>query len=168
MRRQRAIIVGSIAALLVAASIPIAMNAFGGTTANACSRSQLNVRSNGSNGALGTIHGAWVFTNRSKSTCTMNGYPDLQMFRKGGRPLATTTKKDLPPAPSQVVLHPGDSATFFSSYSDVQVGTKKCRSSRVLEVTAPDAGAGLYVPAQLMACTGVIHVSAVEAGTHKP
>jgi hypothetical protein len=168
MRRHRTIAIGSIAALLVAGSIPVAMAAFGGTTANACSRSQLNVRGNGSQGAAGTIHGAWVFTNRSNTTCNLSGYPDLQMFRKGGRPLATTTKRNLPPGPSQVVLHPGDSGTFHSSFSDVQVGTAKCRSSRVLEITAPGAGAGLFVPARIMACSGVIHVSAVEAGVHGP
>ena len=168
MRRHRTIAIGSIAALLVAGSIPVAMAAFGGTAANVCSRSQLNVRDNGSQGALGTIHGAWVFTNRSSITCNLNGYPDLQMFRKGGRPLATTTKKNLSPGPSQVVLDPGDSGTFLSSYSDVQMGTEPCPSSRVLEITAPGAGAGLFVPARLMACGGVIRVSAMEAGVHGP
>ena len=168
MRRHRTIVIGSVAALLVAGSIPLAMAAFGGTTANDCSRSQLNVRNNGSEGAAGTIHGAWVLTNRSKTTCNLNGYPDLQMFRKGGRPLATTTKKNLSPGPSQVVLHPGDSGTFLSSYSDVEQGNERCRTSRVLEITAPGANAGLFVPARLMACGGVIHVSAVEAGAHHP
>jgi hypothetical protein len=168
MRRHRTVVIGSIAALLVAVSVPLAMTAFGGTTANACSRSQLNVRDNGSEGGAGTIHGAWVFTNRSNSRCTLNGYPELQMFRKGGRPLATTTKKNLSPGPTQVVLHPGDSGTFLSSYTDVQMGTERCPSSRVLEITAPGANAGLFVPARLMACGGTIRVSAVEAGVHGP
>jgi Protein of unknown function (DUF4232) len=169
MKRHRATVIGSIAAMLVAVSIPVAMSAFGGTpAANTCSRNQLNVRENGSEGAAGTIRGAWVFTNRSSSTCNLNGYPDLQMFRKGGRPLATTTKKNLAPAPTQVVLHSDASATFLSSYSDVPTGSEKCRTSRVLEITAPGANAGLFIPAELMPCGGVIRVSAVEAGVHGP
>jgi len=168
MRRHRSIVIGSIAALLVAGSIPVAMAALRGGTASACSQSQLNVRQNGSEGAAGTIRGAWVFTNRSNATCSLNGYPDLQMFRKGGRPLATTTKKNLSPGPSAVVLDPGDSGTFLSSYSDVQSGSEKCTSSRVLEITPPDASAGLFIPPTLDPCGGVIRVSAVESGVHGP
>jgi Domain of unknown function (DUF4232) len=168
MRRHRMIVIGSIAAVLVAGTIPVALAAFRGGTASACSQSQLNVRENGSEGAAGTIRGAWVFTNRSNATCSLNGYPDLQMFRKGGRPLPTTTKKNLSPGPSQVVLDHGDSGTFLSSYSDVPTGSEKCTSSRVLEITAPGAGAGLFIPATLMPCGGVIRVSAVEAGVHGP
>ncbi|MFL5767391.1 MAG: DUF4232 domain-containing protein [Actinomycetota bacterium] len=169
MRRHRAIVIGSIAALLVAGSIAAAMTAFGGTAAaNACSRNQLNVRDNGSEGGAGTIRGAWVFTNRSDTTCSLNGYPDLQLFRNGGRPLSTTTKKNLAPAPTRVVLHPDRSATFLSSYSDVPSGSEKCGTSRVLEITAPGATAGLFIPAKLGPCGGVIRVSAVEAGVHGP
>jgi hypothetical protein len=155
-------------ALLLAGAIPVALAAFRGGSTSPCSQSQLNVRENGSEGAAGTIRGAWVFTNRSNATCSLNGYPDLQMFRKGGRPLATTTKKNLSPGPSQVVLDPGDSGTFLSSYSDVPSGSENCTSSRVLEITAPGAGAGLFIPATLMPCGGVIRVSAVEAGVHGP
>jgi hypothetical protein len=168
MRRHRTIVIGSIAALLLAGSIPVAMAAFRGGSASACSQSQLNVRENGSEGAAGTIRGAWVFTNRSNDACTLDGYPDLQMFRKGGRPLATTTKHNLPPAPSEVVLDPDDSGTFLSSYSAVPSGSEKCTSSRVLEIIAPDAAGGLFIPAELMPCGGVIRVSAVESGVHGP
>jgi len=168
MKRHRTVVVGSIVALLLAGAIPVALAAFRGGAASTCSQSQLNVRENGSEGAAGTIRGAWVFTNRSNSTCSLNGYPDLQMYRKGGRPLATTTKKNLSPGPSQVVLDPDDSGTFLSSYSDVPSGSEKCTSSRVLEITAPGAGAGLFIPATLMPCGGVIRVSALEAGVHGP
>jgi len=168
MRRHRMIVIGSIAAVLVAGTIPVALAAFRGGTASACSQSQLNVRENGSEGAAGTIRGAWVFKNRSNATCSLNGYPDLQMYRKGGRPLPTTTKKNLSPGPSNVVLDPDESGTFLSSYSDVPSGSEKCTSSRVLEITAPGASAGLFIPATLMPCGGVIRVSAVEAGVHGP
>ena len=82
--------------------------------------------------------------------------------------MSTTTKRNLSPAPSHVTLTPGSSGTFFTEYSDVPSGTKKCRSSRVAEITAPNASAGLFIPASLDACGGLIHVSAVEAGVHGP
>ena len=66
------------------------------------------------------------------------------------------------------MLHPDDSGTFLSSYSDVPSGSEKCKTSRVLEITAPGASAGLFIPAKLVPCGGVIRVSAVEAGVHGP
>ena len=170
MRRPSiTLVAGLLAGLLVGAIVPAAFASLHGTASGGdCARSQLDVRPNGSQGAAGTIRGAWVFTNRSKSACTLDGYPDWQLFRKGGRPFATTTKKNLAPAPAHVTLTPGDSGTFFSQYSDVPSGTKRGRISRVAEMTAPSAGAGLFIPAALEACGGVIHVSGVEAGVHGP
>jgi hypothetical protein len=176
MRRTRTALVAGVAAIIVVAAVPVALAALQSAPAapaapgspNDCVRAQLNVRSNGSDGAAGTIHGAWVFTNRSNDACILDGYPDLQLYGRGGRPLPTTVKKDLPPSPAQVSLDPGDSATFLSRYSDVPSGTQRCRPSAVLAITAPNSDAGLFIPASLEACGGIVHVSAVEAGVHGP
>jgi hypothetical protein len=169
MRRTRTALVAGVAAIVVAGAVPAAFAALRGSVTPAnCVRAQLNVRLNGADGAAGTIHGAWVFTNRSGSACSLNGYSDLQLYGRGGRPLPTTTKKDLSPGPSQVSLAPDHSATFLSRYTDVPTGSQHCRTSAVLEVTAPNAADGLFIPAQLQACGGVIHVSAVEVGVHGP
>jgi hypothetical protein len=170
MRRTRTALIAGVATIVVLATVPAALAALHSlqrAPAN-CVRNQLNVRSNGIDGAAGTIHGAWVFTNRSGSACTLDGYPDLQLYGRGGRPLPTTVKKDLPPNPTKVSLAPDDSATFFSRYTDVPSGSEHCRTSAVVEITAPNADAGLFIPAQLQACGGVVHVSAVEAGVHGP
>jgi hypothetical protein len=169
MRRTRTkLITGIVAAVIVLAAVPAASAALHARGAANCVRAQLGVRNNGTSGALGTIHGAWVFTNRSDTACTLNGYPDLQLYGRGGRPLPTTTKKDLSPGPSQVSLAPDHSATFLSRYTDVPTGSQHCRPSAVLEIMAPNAADGLFIRAQLQACGGVIHVSAVEAGVHGP
>jgi hypothetical protein len=171
MRRTRTAVVAGGAVILVVAAVP-ALAALHAPAApgspNDCIRAQLNVRSNGSDGAAGTIHGAWVFSNRSNDACTLDGYPDLQLYGRGGRPIPTTVKRDLPPSPTQVSLDPGDSATFLSRYTDVPSGTQRCRTSPVLEITAPNVDAGLFIPASLQACGGIVHVSAVEAGVHGP
>jgi Protein of unknown function (DUF4232) len=108
-----------------------------------------------------------VFTNLSTTSCLLNGYPGIQLYSKVGRPFRTIVKKDLPPAPTNVTLAPGGSATFLSSYSDVP-GPTPCPVSFVAQFTAPNAVRSLFIPARLMPCGGIVHVSAVEAGVHGP
>jgi uncharacterized protein DUF4232 len=171
MRRVRTnLIAGSVAAIVVLAAVPVAsaaLHAARGTPAD-CTRSQLGVRSNGEAGAAGTIHGAWVFTNRSTNECRMFGYPNLQRYGRSGRPIPTTVEPNLPPEPAEVTLAPGGSATFLSSYSDVISGSDRCPTSAVVQITAPNAAASLFIPADLRACNGVVNVSAVEPGIHHP
>jgi len=167
MRRIRtSLIAGMVPAILV----PAASAALGAVqvAAPACLRDQLGVRSNGTSGALGTIHGAWVFKNLSTTTCSLDGYPNLQMYGRFGRPLPTTVSDSLQPSPSTVTLDPGKSATFLSSYSDVTTGTPRCPTSSVLQITAPNAAESHFLPADIQACNGTINVSAVEAGVHGP
>ena len=137
MRRiHTSLVAGFLTATIVLAAVPAVFGMLEASAAVApCHREQLGVRSDGIDGAAGTIHGAWVFTNRSNETCSLKGYADLQMYGHGGRPLPTTVKRSLPPGPSLVMLVPGDSATFFTSYSDV--GSSRCAISAVLEIRRP-------------------------------
>jgi hypothetical protein len=169
MRRTRTtLVIGVVAAVGILAAVPAALAGLHATQrapAN-CSRDQLGVRNNGTEGAAGTIHGAWVFTNLSGSTCVLFGYPDLQLYGHAGRPIPTTVKRNLPPGPGLVTMKPGASATFFSTYSDVVSGSHQCPTSSVIRITAPHAAASHFIPAALQACGGVVHVSAVRAGVH--
>ena len=170
MRHTRTTLVAAIvAAIVVLAAVPAAYAAIHAAQAPAnCTRDQLGVRSNGISGAAGTIHGAWVFTNVSPTSCTLNGYPDLQLYGRRGRPITTTVVKDLPPAPTDVILAPGGSGTFFTRYSDVPAGGGQCATSAVIQITPPNAVDSLFIPAQLQACNGIVHDSAVRAGVHHP
>jgi hypothetical protein len=154
-----AVLGGSAALTVGAAAAP--------TTAPACVASQLGVRANGTNGAAGTIYGAWVFTNLTKRTCSLFGYPGMRLYGRAGRPMRTIVRRDLAPGPRGVTLGPGGSATFRSSYSDVSSGRSPCRMSAVAQITAPGAFTSLFIPAQLGPCHGVVHVSAVEPGVHR-
>ena len=168
MDRIRTSLVGiAIAAVVVLATLPTVSAALqaASTPAN-CLRNQLGVRANGINGAAGTIHGAWVFTNVSTTACDLDGYPDIQLYGRAGRPIPTTVKRNLPPAPSHVKLLPGGSATFYSSYNDVPSGSAACPTSAVIQITPPNASASLFIPAQLQACRGIVNVSAVLGGVH--
>jgi len=168
VRRTRTSLIAGVAAVLitiVAVPAALAYHAAPLTPAN-CLRDQLGVRSNGTNGAAGTIFGAWVFTNVSGTACRLYGYPGLQLYGRAGRPIPTTVKRSLSPGPSNVILAPGGSATFRSSYSDVSSGSKPCGTSAVMAITPPNATASLFIPARLQACRGVVNVSAVRAGIH--
>ena len=167
MSKQRASLVGGVVVAIILTAVPAALAAHHPTqrTPANCVRDQLSVRSGGINGGAGTIHGAWVFTNRSATACVLNGYPDLQLYNRGGRPILTTVVQDIAPGPTAVTLLPDASGTFFSSYNDVSSGSG-CRTSAVMQVTAPNDAAPLFIPAQLQACGGVVHVSAVRAGVH--
>jgi hypothetical protein len=162
------LITGIVAGVILLAGVPAASAALHARGTANCVRAQLGVRNNGTSGALGTIHGAWVFTNRSDTACILNGYPDLQLYGPAGRPMPTTVVQDLSPAPSAVTLAPGASGTFFSSYNDVGSGSHACTTSAVIQITAPNAIASHFIPAQLQACGGIVPVSAVKAGVHHP
>jgi len=167
MRRTRTLIAGIVTAIVVIGTLPTAFAALHATRAPVanCARNQLGVRSNGTEGAAGTIYGAWVFTNLSKTTCKLNGYPDIRLYGKQGRPITTHVKTDLKPAPTNVRLASGASATFRTSYSDVSSGGR-CPTSSVAQITPPNAAAPLFIPAVLGPCEGVVHVSAVRPGVH--
>lgn len=171
MRRTRtSLVAASLAAIVVFAAVPAAyaaLRAAQAAPAN-CTRDQLGVRSNGISGTAGTIHGAWVFTNVSATSCTLNGYPDLQLYGRRGRPITTTVVMDLPPTPTAVTLAPDGSGTFFTSYSDVPTGGGQCATSAVIQITPPNAVDSLFIPAKLQACDGIVHDSAVRAGVHHP
>jgi len=163
MTRITMLLATALAAIVVFAAEPATVAARAATP-GPCTRSQLSVRSNGSQGALGTIYGAWVFTNVSKATCTVRGYPALQLYGKRGRPIPTHVKRDLRPRPRTVTLKPGASATFRTSYNDVAV--PRCPVSSVIQITPPHAAASLFIPAVLTPCRGIVHESAVFAGIH--
>jgi hypothetical protein len=165
MRRRRRWLIGCIAAASLAATVvPAALAAGQVSQPNLCTRNRLNVRQVGlgTGGAAGTIHETWAFTKHTAGKCQMHGYPELQMYRKGGRPIPTTTKDTLSPLPNLITLAKGHSAVFSMSYNDVQHGTQPCPASFVLRITAPHTNASLFVPARVNACSGVINVSAVS------
>jgi Domain of unknown function (DUF4232) len=162
--RTKALLAGSVTAIVVLAAVPASIAALHAAVAGPCSRNQLSVRSNGWEGAAGTIYGAWVFTNVSKAKCTLSGYPSLDLYGKRGRPIPTTVKRDLPPGSTAVTLAPSGSATFRTSYNEVAV--PRCPVSSVIQITPPGMAKSLFILATLTPCRGLVHVSAVRAGIH--
>lgn len=139
-----------------------------------CQVSQLQVSPGTPNGAAGTIYFSFVFTNTSPSTCTLNGYPGMQLLDASGNNLPTNVIRGgvtfgTPAAnqpPSTVTLAPQQQAVFDGSYSDVPSGNEtSCPTSASTLITPPNDFSSATVTFQSTACGGNIHVSPVFASS---
>ncbi|HUY40368.1 MAG TPA: DUF4232 domain-containing protein [Candidatus Dormibacteraeota bacterium] len=125
-------------------------------------------------GAAGTIEMSVNLTNQAGTTCTLFGYPGMQLLDGSGNNLPTNVVRGGGPqfgvpgadqAPTTVVLAPQQTAAFSLSYSDVPVGTETtCPTSTNALITPP----GDFVPATVALAVapcggGTIHVSPVYA-----
>jgi Protein of unknown function (DUF4232) len=130
-----------------------------------CQTSQLDVQM-ATNGAAGSIALWFTFTNHSRTTCTLYGYPGFGLLDGAGAALPTHVLRKpsvvVPSVPERrVTLAPRGTAHAYGGYSDVWPTT--CRRAAMLEVTPPDAYRHLTIRAAIAPCGGVIHVSPVFA-----
>jgi hypothetical protein len=127
---------------------------------------------------MGTVAAEFGFTNHSAKTCSLYGYPGVQMLMKSGKNLSTTDEKASGAFGIQektVVLASGKTAYFGVLYAD-QTGYAKltCPTSAALQFTPPQDTAKVTVygsPTQIapyggstehLHC-GIVRVTAVTA-----
>ena len=96
----------------------------------------------GSPGA-GQQYATLVLTNKSKNTCTMEGYGGLGLYDAAGKALPTSAQRTSPPGPSLVSLAPGAKAKNNLHWSTVpgqgEPTTGPCQPSpATLKVIPPD------------------------------
>lgn len=118
----------------------------------ACGTSQLGVRQTEGQGAAGTEYSGITFTNRSGSTCTLQGYPGVSLLdaqrRQMGQPATRVHASD-----PVVVLAPGQSATASFSVSPAACASSSLPAkSAYLRVFPPGQRADVVVTAQVFAC----------------
>lgn len=140
-------------------------------TSTLCQPSQLHLAVVGNTGAAGTVTTTVGMTNTSPATCTMQGYPGMQLLSASGAQIPTTVVRDQAPfpsaaanaAPSLVSLAPGTSARFSIQWSDVPVGGETvCPASTKSEVTPPTDTAFAVMTLRIAPCDhGTVHVSPV-------
>ncbi len=125
-------------------------------------------------GAAGTIELSIDLANHSATTCSLFGYPGMQLLDGSGNDLPTNVIRGGGPqfeapqangAPSTVVLAAGQTAAFSLSYEDVPVGSEtSCPTSVHALVTPPGNFTSATVPLAIAPCGGgTIHVSPVYA-----
>jgi hypothetical protein len=142
--------------ILVAAGVavvlgPAATVSSAAPTTPRCHSSQLHVKLGPAGAALGHIGQLVSFENASATTCTLYGYPGLQMLDAAGRPIRTQVLRGIaytvPSVPERPVsLPPGHEASFDLGYDDATgYGNESCPTSARVEVTPPNAYAPITV-----------------------
>lgn len=137
-----------------------------------CLASALKMAATNGNGAAGTIEMAVTMANQGTTSCTLNGYPGMQLLDASGTALPTAVIRGGGPMfadaaanqpPTQVVLAAGAVAKFSFSYEDVPVGNEtSCPTSTSSEITPPNDYSYAVIPLAIAPCGGgTIHVSPV-------
>ncbi len=136
-----------------------------------CLASQLKFTVGQGNGAAGQIEETVTMTNTSSITCTLAGYPGMQLYDSAGNTIPTTVvrgQQQFGPAaanqaPTLVSLPKGSSAAFTLHYEDVPVGNEtSCPQSASAHITPPDDFVSATVPLMIAPCNnGTVHVSPV-------
>ena len=123
--------------------------------------------------STGAQGGAIGLTNLGPVTCTLFGYPGMQLFGTGGHPLPgeqlpTTVIRGqyqvVDVVPEQLVtLAPGARARFYYMYSDTLGGGSPavCPTASAIDITPPGAYHQLTVVTDIAPCEGHIWVSPV-------
>ena len=113
-----------------------------------CQTSQLSVVSDPAHsggGAAGSLGMTYVFTNTSTTTCTLGGFPVLQLLGASGQPLTTTTIH-ASQTPTTVTLPPAGQAWFDIEFpTQTGFGNLQCPVSSALAVTPPDNTTALRI-----------------------
>jgi hypothetical protein len=110
-----------------------------------------------------------VLRNVSSTTCSLRGYPGVELLDATGHPLSPAPRRGSSyivqdKGPQTVVLAPGATAWFQIGGDDYDnVHQKRCPESAAIGVFAPNTRQQLVVRERFPACSGVTF-SAVEAG----
>lgn len=147
-----------------------------------CYSNQLSVHPGQSSGAAGSVSRIVTFTNTSSSTCTLTGYPGMQMLGSSGQRLATTVHRGAAAtvpalAVRTVTVAPGGTASFVAGWADATgYAGETCPTSSRVEITAPNDYSSLTIAWAIapyggnttnLHC-GDISVSPVYAGSGQP
>ncbi|MGA2530282.1 MAG: DUF4232 domain-containing protein [Acidimicrobiales bacterium] len=144
-----------------------------------CTATSLGVWVGPSSGAAGTVADEFGFTNHSAGTCSLYGYPAVQMLKSSGANLATFDDQAAPGAfnirEKAVFLTRGESAYFGVVYgSQTGFANLTCPTSAALRFTPPQAVGALTLRGaharispysgtiEHLKC-GVVHVTPVTA-----
>ena len=147
-----------------------ALPTVGGATGTGCAAAGLRVQQASKDGAAGHIHFVIALTNTAATTCTLSGYPSLEMLDRAGNPMLTRISHSdvsFPPTPPhRVLLAPRGSASFDVGYSHVPVGSEpSCPAASAVLVRVTTDGKGLRLSQSMDPCNrGAIAISALTAG----
>jgi hypothetical protein len=135
-----------------------------------CGLRALRVVDAGTEGAAGTIYHLLRFTNVTRTTCSLRGYPGVSFTDARGRQIGLSATRDTALPVTRVVLRPGASAhaaVGIPQAENFPPATCRARTSTYVRVYPPNAYASRLLPLRTSVCTttsGRVHVQAVVAG----
>ncbi|MBO0707911.1 MAG: DUF4232 domain-containing protein [Candidatus Dormibacteraeota bacterium] len=130
----------------------------------ACQTSQLSLSTGQHTAGAGTVQEVFILTNTGQGSCTLYGYPGMQMM-SGGRQIPTRVVRTQA-SEQTVTLAPGGTSSFMAQWHDQTGYTTACATSQQVQVTPPDTSSQLTVAASIQACPdGTINVTPVTAGS---
>ena len=120
--------------------------AVGRSIVTRCHTAELSGRLGFIQGAAGSRFGPLLLTNRSRHSCTLEGYIGGQLYGSAGRPLPTRIVRDQTQPVTVVKLRPGERAYATLHWSVIRTGPLvACPRPRSLAVTPPDERTELRV-----------------------
>jgi hypothetical protein len=143
----------------------------GTTTTSECKAASLKLSLGPSDGAAGHVFQALRFTNVSKVSCVIVGFPGVSYVTGGsgsqvGQPATRDGSKG-----AQITLKPGQVASAVISMTDIGVfdtATCKPTTTRGLRVYPPDSTASMFVAQSGRGCAGNPPSPQLRVQTIKP
>ena len=143
--RRALLATAAVAALLAVDAAAHAQTRSSTSASHRCFSKQLAVKLGQAGVALGHAGQVVSLRNTSRTTCTLSGYPGLQMLNAAGHPIRTQVLHGIaytvPSVRERVVtLAPGGAASFDLGYDDgTGYGNERCPTSSRVEITPPSA-----------------------------
>jgi len=135
-----------------------------GTAATTCRTSQLALGRQGDRNGLGNFAVLYSLQNTSQQTCTLQGYPEIQLLDTNQQAMTFTVNQQSSAylynmgEPQLMTLAPGQSGYFVVEWS---AGPASCAGAAYLEVTPPGDQTRLQIADMLEICTGPVIVSPI-------
>ncbi|MGB9484269.1 MAG: DUF4232 domain-containing protein [Candidatus Dormiibacterota bacterium] len=132
-----------------------------------------------SNGAAGRQGYAILLTNTGTTSCTLEGYPYVQLVDGSGNALSTTPIESddgvtsVSVLPDTVTLGAGGTASFALQYDLVPRGSQTCPTAASMRIYLPGTSdtatpAPVTFSAEIAPCGGIVYLSPIHAGTSSP
>lgn len=147
---------------LSSASSPPSATPTASPTASRCRSGGLQLAYLGWQGAAGNIAYSFEMMNVSSATCTLYGYPGFAMESAQGAREPVVEHRTASPAPTTVVLAPGQSAAVDILAGEQVTASFPCHTAATVVLTPPNAYHSLDIRGVALQACGPSNPVAVE------
>jgi hypothetical protein len=130
-----------------------------------CQTTQLILAYDSEQNGLSNFANLYRLTNTSQQTCTLDGYPGVQLLDANQQPMTVTVSQQtsaylyINQQPQQVMLASGASGYFMLEWN---AGPNSCSGAAFVVVTPPGNQTNIRLADMVDVCTGSVIVSPIE------